>query len=884
MYHSIKADKALTLLESSGEGLKAPQAAKRLKAHGENRLTEEKGDSIVKKFFLQLKDFSVIVLIIAAVVSFAAGRISGENGITDTLVIIGIVLLNAVIGVIEEHKAEKALDALKDMSAPQAEVRRDGRAVKVRASEVVPGDILILSAGDLVAADARLIRSDGLKADESSLTGESVPADKNAELILSDDTPVGDRKNCVFASSLVASGRGEAVVFATGMSTQIGKIAGMLHTAERESTPLQVKLQKLAKALGTGALVICGVIFIIGLLRRTPPLDSFMLAVSLAVAAIPEGLPAVVTIVLSLGVGKLSRRSAVVRHLPSIETLGSATVICSDKTGTLTENKMKLTDVWTAEHGARTPSAPESAEILQKAALCCDCEVSGTGKKPIVTGEPTEKAIIIALTPSPLVLNELHKLYPRTKELPFDSERKLMSTLHTFGSGSIQITKGAPDILMKLCKSYRIGQSVRPLTDSVRRTVTDANNAFAATGKRVLALAYRDAGDKAISESSLTFLALLAMEDPPRKESADAVSRCIGAGIKPVMITGDHALTAAAIAERLGISDGKAGQVLTGAEIERLSEAELKQKVNSCRVFARVTPEHKLRIIKAYKQNGETVAMTGDGVNDAPALKAADIGCAMGKSGTEVAKSAADMVLSDDNFATVVNAVEIGRGLYDNIKKAVHFLVSSNIGEIMLIFAACVLGFPAPMLPVQLLWLNLVTDSLPALALGAERAERDIMSRRPISRDSGIITRADAFDIAVEGLLFGGLSLLAFSIGNAFYSLEAGRTMAFCTLCFAELFHAFNIRTERSVFACSPFENPVLTAGSLMCILLQVITVTVPVLRKVFGTVQLDTRQWLTVSALCLLPLMLTEVEKAVRRFREKKQKPSVNLIKASGN
>lgn len=869
-YYNEKAEQVLKNLATSNEGLSTSEAKRRLSEFGKNEIKSVKEKNLIQRFFLQFYDFSIVILLIAAVVSFGMSKLSGHSNMTDTIVILAIVVINAAIGVFEESKAAKALAALKNLSAPVSKVRRGGKTLKIPATEIVKGDILILSAGDMISADARLISSDELKTDESTLTGESLPVQKEASVLLPANTNTADRKNMVFSSTLVTGGHGEAVVVQIGMDTEIGKIAKMLSAAKAENTPLQIRLSKLSKHLGSAALIVCALIFVLALIRKTPAMDGFMTAISLAVAAIPEGLPAIVTIVLSLGVGKLSKKKAIVRRLPSIETLGSASVICSDKTGTLTQNKMTATRVYLPHKKELNSESPYAESLLMYASLCCNSAIEKKHGKIIAVGEPTENAILNALVKTTLKYQNIIKEYPRIKEIPFSSETKLMTTVHKSNGGYIQITKGAPDILISKCSHFYNENKEMQFGVTQRNAAHKANSDMASDALRVIAVSLkRISSPSQAIVSDMVFLGLIGIEDPIRPEAKNAVSVCRSAGITPVMITGDHALTAIATAKKLGIYTDNS-TVLSGDTLENMTDDELMKEVRSCSVFARVTPLHKVRIVDAYKANGEIVAMTGDGVNDAPALRRADIGCAMGKSGTEVAKNASDIILMDDNFATIVNAIEIGRGLFDNIKKSVRFLLSSNIGEILLVFAAFILGYSAPLLPIHLLWINLVTDSLPAMALGMERPESDIMKRKPLPKDKGILSKTEWFDIVVEGMLFGALSLFAFIFGTARYSIEVGRTMAFCTLSFIELFHAFNVRTNYSIFKISPFENINLFFGNIICALLQLSVVVIPALTKIFNTVILSSLQWKIVLLLCIPPLLVSEAEKY---FQNRKQK-----------
>lgn len=867
-FYSKSVQETLDELKSSTLGLTEKEAQLRLKRDGQNIFFEEKKKSFPRKILSQLADFSIIILLAAAAASAAISVISRENDFTDPLVILAIVIINAVIGALQESKAEKSLEALKKMSSPESLVKRDGVFKKIPSEEVVVGDIISIKSGDMICADARLLSDSAFTCDESALTGESLPSEKNSSLLLPKKTAVAEQANLVFASTLASTGHATAVVTATAKATEIGKIAGMLGE-KSEETPLQKRLSRLSKILGWGAIACCAVIFVIGVIRKNSPLQSLMLAISLAVAAIPEGLPAIVTIVLSRGVGKLSGEGAVIRRLPSCETLGNATYICSDKTGTLTKNKMTVTEVRLPFKAPLAPESRDCREILKYAALCTDCEITKKRSKQAVTGTPTEKAIVEAAVKNGCdILNE-NVVYKRIKEIPFTSERKMMTTVLRAQNDYITVTKGAPQYVIKRCKYFYNGNVKRALNPAEARSLLNSNDDMAEGGLRVIAVAFKEHSSilKDI-ESELTFLGLIGLEDPPRKEAKTAVKKCKEAGITPVMITGDQLITAKVVAKKLGIYE-YGDLSLEGSELDAISDEEFKKTVKNVKVYARVTPEHKMRIVKALKECGETVAMTGDGVNDAPALKCADIGCAMGKSGTDVAKNAADLILTDDNFSTIVNAVAIGRGLFDNIKKSVRFLLSCNIGEIMLIFFSSLLGLPSPLLPVQLLWLNLITDSLPAMALGAERPEKDIMKRKPLQKSEGLITREKAFDIILEGLLFGGISLFAFTLGKNLYSIEAARSMTFCTLSIAEIFHSFNVRTERSVFSVSPFENPKLLLSTVVCTSLQILAVSVPYFNKILSSVPLTKEQWLITSALCLLPLVVTELEKLTNKIKE---------------
>ena len=851
-WHSGTREQVLQRLQSDAAAGLSPQQVRARLELGANRLQTKPPKTVLQRFFAQFADFMIVILLAAAAVSFVTSRISGDGGVTDSLVILGIVVLNAAIGTVQETRAQKALDALKQMSAPHAVVMRGGREMRVDAAEVVPGDLLLLAAGDRVPADARLLTSTGVTTQESALTGESMPCEKDAEAFCAATCDLAERRNMLFSSTVLLTGHCTAVVCETGMQTQIGRIAGMLDERETPKTPLQQKLAKVGRVLGIGALVICAGIFVLGVLHKTPVLDSFMLSISLAVAAIPEGLPAIVTVVLSLGVQRMAKHGAILTRLPAVETLGAATVICSDKTGTLTQNRMTVTEVYPPH---------QSAQTLRYAALCSNAAVSD---ERTVSGEPTENALVRAAAQQEDVA-ALRRAYPRLAEEPFDSARKRMSTLHKTPEGFLQITKGAPDLLLEKCNRMRVENSDVEMTAQQRAQLTAQNRTMAQKALRVLAVAYRRAESAEIREDGMTFLGFVGMTDPPRPETAGAVEQCRQAGITPVMITGDHALTAKAIAAQVGIC-APDDPVLTGAQLGAMSDAELLQKTRLCRVFARVTPEDKVRIVRAFRVQGEVVAMTGDGVNDAPALKYADIGCAMGQSGTDVAKGAADMILTDDNFATIVRAVAEGRGIYDNVRKAVHFLLSSNVGEILVVFTASVLRLPAPLLPIQLLWVNLVTDSLPALALGTEPKDADVMRRPPIPADESFFAGGLGFDIALEGMLVGAMTLLAFVQGNHLGGTALGRTMAFTVLSFGEIGYAVSMRSPKSVWRAGLLRNKKMVWAVIVCTLLQASVLTLPTLSGLFQTVPLGGRGLFWTLLFSVLPFAVLEAEKLLRR------------------
>ncbi|MDR2524858.1 MAG: cation-translocating P-type ATPase [Oscillospiraceae bacterium] len=877
-YHNISAEDTLRQLGTDATaGLREDAARLRLAREGRNRLERKRGEPWWKRLLRQFKDFMVLALLGAAGISAAAALLHGSGDYLDSIIIVGIVLINGIVGMIQEGRAEKSLEALEKLSAPTAEVLRGGQRKRIPAEEVVRGDILFLETGDLIPADARLLECTSLSAQESALTGESLPCTKDALAILHAAAPPADRRNMVMASTVVLSGHARAVVTSTGMQTQIGKIAGLLNQEKAPQTPLQQRLEKVGKQLGVGAMAISVLIFLLGFLRHVPLLDGFMLAVSLAVAAIPEGLPAMVTVVLSIGVQRMAKSNAIVRRLPAVETLGCASVICSDKTGTLTQNRMTVTNL-TAPQGELSLHAHAARRLLRLASLCCNASVQGGGKRKALIGEPTETAIVDAAARRRVNIMQDRAEYPRLGELPFDSSRKRMSVVCRFpesgkeapAAGRWMITKGAPDILLARCTTAEIDGRTVPLDALLHAKILAQNEAMAKKALRVIALAVKEMpreGVRDMSETRLCFLGLIGLQDPLRREAKAAVRVCKRAGITPIMITGDHAVTAAAIAEELGMADDS-GHVaaLSGGQLDAMSDAELKQALADCRVFARVTPEHKMRIVKALRETGKVVAMTGDGVNDAPALKAADIGCAMGRSGTEVAKGAADMILTDDNFATIVRAVELGRGIYDNIKKAVHFLISSNIGEIVAVFFASIAGMPPPLLPIQLLWVNVITDSAPAIALGMEPVDKNIMNRPPKPVNQSFFNKALGFHMAVEGLFMGAVTLLAFVLGRSVLGgvddLPLARTMAFSVLSFVEILHANNMRSERSLLAIGPFSNSRMNFANLLCAGLQTLVVSFPPLCAVFGTVPLNRWQWLAVAGLSLLPTLVMEAEK----------------------
>lgn len=833
-FYAMTAEAAVKTLQSdAGRGLSGSEAKKRLGVYGENRLQKGKKTSFAKKFMLQFGDFMVLILLIASAVSFAVSCMQGEANLADPLLILGIVIANAFVGTVQEAKAERALEALRTLSAPHADVLRDGKRAVISAEALVPGDVVYIRAGDVVPADLRLLESVHLQAEESALTGESVPSGKSANAVCDETCGAAERKNMLFSGTGISAGQGVGIVTATGMQTEMGRIAAMLGDEETPDTPLKLRLRRTGKLIGLLVLGICAVIFLIGLIQKAEPLEMFMISISLAVAAIPEGLPAV-------------------------ETLGSCEVICSDKTGTLTQNKMTVVRCAGA---AGELNGQDRDALLSAAALCTSVE----GDEKLL-GDPTETAIVAAVSD----WESLQKQRVKAAEVPFTAERRRMTVVLRTEGGYRVITKGAPEAILPRCTYVLLNGGKVTLTPEMRAALSAKNRDMANDALRVLAAAEKrtEACPKTdeAAESGLCFLGLIGLEDPPRPEAAEAVSECKRAGIRPVMITGDQPATASAIAGRLGI-ENKA--VMTGAELESLSDNALLQTVQTCSVYARVSPAHKMRIIKAFRRLKLVTAMTGDGVNDAPALKAADIGCAMGKNGTEVAKNAADMVLTDDNFATIVSAVREGRTVYGNIRKTIHFLMSCNIGEILVVLVSFLLRTPTPLLPAQLLWVNLVTDSLPALALGSDPPQGDVMRRPPTARDSSAFSNGLGFAMAAEGMMIGALALLAFTVGRVFFDADpmqpaVGRTMAFAVLSLSQLVHSYNMRSTGPVLGRGMFKNRGLNVSFLICSALMAGVVVFPQAAALFGSVPLTLTQWGIVAILALLPLPICEMQKRI--------------------
>lgn len=866
-WHSRPAAQLMKELDSRSQGLTEREAAQRLEKYGPNQLAQPEPPGLLLRVLGQLKDPMVLVLLAAAALSLLA---SGGEDWLDGAIILVIVMVNGVISITQEDHAQQALEELRRMSSPQASVLREGTPRRTSAAALVPGDVILLEAGDQVPADARILECSRLQADESAMTGESVPVEKQAVNSLPADTPLGDRVNMLISGTLITAGRGTALVTATGMDTQMGQIAGLLLAGGEGDTPLQRRMGEISRSLSFLCLAVCAVMFGVGLFQGKGLLDMFLTAVSLAVAAIPEGLPAIVTIVLALGVQRLAARNAIVKKLPAVETLGCAGVICSDKTGTLTQNKMTVQQVWL------TPGARRRDAMLA-GALCSDARLAWKAGAPTASGDPTEGALVVAAARDGVDQARELERWPRTADIPFDSTRKLMTTLHANPQGGwIALVKGAPDVLLERCSDTPKG----PMAQSDRARVLAANEEMAGRALRVIAVARKELTslprrlEPGNVERNLTFLGLFGLMDPPRPEAKAAVATCHLAGVRPVMITGDHRATAIAVAKGLDIARPGDWSV-TGAELDFMPQELLEADIEKFAVFARVSPEHKMRIVQAWQKRGKVVAMTGDGVNDAPALKAADIGCAMGKTGTDVAKGAADMVLTDDNFSTIVSAIEEGRGIYSNIRKAIHYLLSCNIGEIFTIFAATLLGFgQMPLVPVQLLWLNLVTDSLPALALGVEPVEEGVMEKAPRDAGAGLFDSQFSLRLAWQGLMVGALTLAAYFLGFTWLAAPgtegaAANTMAFATLTLCQLFHAFNVRSEdRSLFAQGVLSNPAMNRAFLAGLAMQLSVLLIPPLQGVFSVTPMSPAQWCTVLALAVAPIPICEWAKSASRKR----------------
>lgn len=867
-YHTMNPQEIFQLLDSSEKGLTSSKASKRLRDYGPNTLSQPHKDNVIKKFFLQFCDFMTIILMAAAIISIVISYISHETDYIEPVIIMAIVVLNAFIGVIQEAKAEHAITALKKLSALHSKVIRNNKVIDIESQELVLGDVIYVETGDMIPADAYLLESTCLTCDESSLTGESMPCEKSPGVIKDALTPVAERTNMIFSGSIVCQGHAKAIVTATGHSTCVGNIATMIMEDNQPMTPLQKRLEHIGKILGISCVIICVIIFIAGFIRGIGPMEMFMTSVSLAVAAIPEGLPIIVTIMLCLGVTKMSSHGAIVRNIPAVETLGSAQCICTDKTGTLTINSMTVTDI---RDGFGSSDISSTSDILTYCLLCCNSTVSH--------GDPTEQAIIRRAQSFGISQASIGLNYTRLDEIPFDSQKKMMTTLTRMPSGKhVIVSKGAIDVLINICSYVKHGKQTVPLTSSRKKMIEKINQQMASNGLRILAVAYlceypssKLSKANFYTEGGMTLLGLIGMMDPPRDGVKESIAECTNAGIRTVMITGDHPLTAKAIARQLGITPSDC--VTTGKELESMDDNALRKKINNCSIFARVSPEHKVRIVKAFQQNGLTTAMTGDGVNDAPALKIADIGCSMGKNGTDVARNASDIILTDDNFSTIVSAVREGRRIYSNIKKSICFLLSSNIGEILTISAAILMRMPSPLTAVQLLWINLVTDSLPAISLGMEPEENDVMNKPPVKDPSKIFTKSVIGSIVTQGLMIGTLALVAFMAGYRIlpdsHNLCQGRTMAFAVLGLSQLFHSFNMKSSQSLQKSGITNNRQLLISFIICFILQITVMIIPGTMNLFGVVPLGITQWIIVILLSFLPIPLVELQKKINNLNE---------------
>ena len=870
IFHNKSADDAIKELNSNvNNGLNSNQIEEKFKEYGKNVLREKKKKTNFQRFIDQFKDIMILILIGAAIVSFVVACTGHDvKEFFEPFLILLIVVINAVMGVAQESKAEKALDALKSMSSLHTKVIRDGEEKIIESAELVPGDIIRLEAGDFVSADARLIKSVNLKSEESALTGESVPSEKDAHIEVKEKSPIGDRTNMIFSGCSITYGTARAVVTATGMDTEMGKIANMLDNENDTQTPLQQKLSQLGKYFGIAALVACAIVFIMGVTSNLPVLEIFMTAVSLAVSAIPEGLPAIVTIVLSIGVQRMVKKNAIIRRLPAVETLGGASVICSDKTGTLTQNRMTLVKAYINGEDnlidINSKNSDEVKNLLKYATLCCDGSVIIKGNEEQHIGDPTETAIILAAYKNGMPKEELNNKYSRLAEIPFDSDRKLMTTINNIDGKNVVIVKGAFDMMAPKCINGNINSA------------KEINDKMSSDALRVIGVAYKiidkvPTGDPTTEEmeTELNFMGLVGMIDPPRPEAKQAVATCRQAGIKPVMITGDHVVTASAIAREIGILK-EGDKAITGMQLDSMTDSELDNEVESISVYARVSPENKIRIVKAWQRKDQVVAMTGDGVNDAPALKAADIGCAMGITGTDVAKGAADMTLTDDNFSTIVHAVREGRGIYDNIKKVVIFLLGTNIGEILTVFFAMLLWKQRPLLSMQLLWINLITDSMPAIALGMEAVEKDIMDKKPKPKNEGLFANGVEIQVIFQGIMFAVLTLIGFVIGqNVTGTLEGGQTLAFMILSLTQVVQSFNMRSNKSLFKIGFFTNSRLSLACLLSLILVAIVLFTP-LSALFGLVLLPFEMYLLGLALSIVPFIVIEILKFSGVIRHK--------------
>ncbi|OOB75066.1 ATPase [Clostridium haemolyticum] len=864
MYFNKNIDETLKILETDiHTGLSSEEIKARQEKYGLNKLDSEKKETLFKLFLCQINDAMIYILIGAAILSAIVGELS------DAIIIAIVIILNAIIGVIQESKAEKSLEALKSLSTPKALVKRNGELKEIQSEEIVPGDIVIIDAGRYIPCDLRLIETANPKIEESALTGESIPVDKDASIVLeNEDTPLADKRNMAFMSTLTSYGRGVGVAVSTGMDTEIGKIALLLKNNEKELTPLQKKLESLGKTLGIAAVLIAAIMFAIGFFQKRDLLELFLTSISLAVAAIPEGLPAIVTIVLAIGVQKMIKENAIIRKLPAVETLGSVNIVCSDKTGTLTQNKMTVTKFFTNDKldDIKNFKVDDTSNklLIENLVLCNDATYSESSS----TGDPTEVALLNMGANVNIFKDELHSIHRRIDEIPFDSDRKLMTTVNEYGNDLYVMTKGAIDSLLKICTKALINEKEIELTENVKNNIMEASKFMSAEALRVLGTAYKKISDSNKLERDLIFIGLVGMIDPPRLEVKDAIALNKKAGISTIMITGDHSDTAFAIAKALGITDDPSA-IMSGSELDKLSQEALNSRIDNLKVFARVSPEHKVKIVNAFKSKGNIVSMTGDGVNDAPSLKIADIGVAMGITGTDVAKGASDMILTDDNFSTIISAIEEGRHIYNNIKKSILFLLSCNSGEIVAIFLAIILGWASPLKSVHILWINLITDSLPALALGVDPKDKDLMNHKPRNPKESIFSGILG-NLIFNGILIGLLTLVAFQIGLHRYSnsLIHAQTMALMVMSISELIHALNVRnTKKSIFEIGLFSNKPLILSILIGILLQNILIFIPPLSKAFSVYPLNLYDWIWVTILSLCPLVFNEIIKIFKRL-----------------
>ena len=866
MWHNMELYQVEKKLNTSFKrGLNKKDIKRLQNIYGLNKLENVKKESFFIKFLKQFKDFMIIILLLSALISFITSYVNKSSDYIDAIIIMAIVIFNALMGVIQESKAEKSIEALKKMFSPLAKVKRDGKYIEINTSEIVPGDIILLEAGKIVPADCRIISCNNLSIDESILTGETVPVQKKNITIKNEKVSTAEIYNMAFSSTIITRGSGEAVVTDTGMITKVGKIAGMLNKNKSEDTPLQKKLAGLGKILGIITIIICIVIFLIGMSRNVPPLEMFMTSVGLAVASIPEGMPAIVTILLSIGITKMAKQNAIIRKLPAVETLGSSSIICSDKTGTLTKNKMTVQRIY-----------GDQKKLVEYMTMCTDSIIQDENNTKIVKGDPSENALVEYSLTNNISKDILYMKMPRVHEIPFDSDRKLMTTIHKLDSGYLIITKGAPDVLIKKCSNYLEDGNDIVLDNYKREKIIHENEDMAINALRVLGVAYKKVNilpnniNPDTIEWDLCFVGLVGMIDPPKEGVKEAIISAKKAGIKTVMITGDQILTAKAIAKELGILDSNSFAI-SGSELDNISESNLEKNIMKYSVFARVSPEHKVRIVNAFKKQGKIVAMTGDGVNDAPALKAADIGVAMGLTGTDVAKNASDMILTDDNFVTIIKAVKEGRHIYSNIKKAIHFLLATNIGEIVTMFLALLLKLDTPLIAIHLLWINLVTDSLPAISLGMEKVGKDIMEKPPLNPNKGIFSDGLGGKIITEGLMIGILNLTIYCIFLSKYNLQAARTASFMTLGLTELVHSFNIKSERSILNKKIFNNKYLILSFIVGVFLQISVVLYRPIATIFKITNLDYYQWMLIIIFSLIPILLVEIQKLLTNIGGKK-------------